>query len=144
MQHIGRIATPKLVSRNCLRYLQTILIWQEGDWSQNLCEVLWLLHSRPCKNDKCFTGFSRGSRSEVFCKNAVLWNFYEPHFLNTAWKVSEYGVFSCPFFPAFGLNTEGYWILRVSPYSVRMWENTDQKKLRIWTLFTQWKFIKVF
>ena len=24
-----------------------------------------------------------------------------------------------------------------SPYSVRIWGNTDQKKLRIWTLFTQ-------
>ena len=24
-------------------------------------------------------------------------------------------------------------------YSVRKWENTDQKKLRIWTIFTQWK-----
>ena len=34
------------------------------------------------------------------------------------WKVSKYGVFSDPYFPAFGLNT-------------------DQKKLRIWTLFTQ-------
>ena len=38
----------------------------------------------------------------------------------TAWKMSKYGVFS-------------------GPYSVRMWENTDQKKLRIWTLFTQWE-----
>ena len=28
-------------------------------------------------------------------------------------------------------------ILHISLYSVRMWENTDQKKLRIWTLFTQ-------
>ena len=28
-------------------------------------------------------------------------------------------------------------ILRISPYSVRMRENTDQKKLGIWTLFTQ-------
>ena len=37
----------------------------------------------------------------------------------TAWKVSKYGVFS-------------------SPYSVRMRENTDQEKLRIWTHFTQW------
>ena len=36
----------------------------------------------------------------------------------TAWKVSKYVVFSGPYFPAFGLNT-------------------DQKKLRIWTLFTQ-------
>ena len=32
--------------------------------------------------------------------------------------MSKYGVFS-------------------SPYSVRIQENTDQKKLRIWTLFTQ-------
>ena len=28
-------------------------------------------------------------------------------------------------------------ILRIFPYSVRMSENTDQKKLRIWTLFMQ-------
>ena len=44
---------------------------------------------------------------------------------NTAWKVSKDGVFSGPYFPAFGLNTEIYGV------------NTDQKKLRIWTLFTQ-------
>ena len=30
-------------------------------------------------------------------------------------------------------------VLRISPYSVRMRENTNQKKLRIWTLFTQCK-----
>ena len=36
----------------------------------------------------------------------------------TARKVSKCGVFPGPYFPAFGLNT-------------------DQKKLRIWTLFTQ-------
>ena len=28
---------------------------------------------------------------------------------------------------------------RISSYSVRIRENTDQKKLRIWTLFTQWR-----
>ena len=39
LQHIGRVATPNLVPRNCLRYLQTILIMGEGDWSQNLCDV---------------------------------------------------------------------------------------------------------
>ena len=38
-------------------------------------------------------------------------------------------------FPAFGLNTERH---SISTYSVRMRENTDLKKLRIWTLFTQW------
>ena len=38
------------------------------------------------------------------------------------------------------IRTEYEEILRISPYSVRMRENTDQKKLRIWTLFTQWDF----
>ena len=28
-------------------------------------------------------------------------------------------------------------LIIISPYSVRMRENTDQKKIRIWTLFTQ-------
>ena len=36
--------------------------------------------------------------------------------------------FSGPYFPSLGLITK-------TPYSVRMLENTDQKKLRIWTLF---------
>ena len=44
--------------------------------------------------------------------------------------------FSGQYFPAFGLNS-------ISPYSVRMRENTDQKKLRIWTLFTQWRLLCV-
>ena len=37
--------------------------------------------------------------------------------------------FSGSYFPIFGLNTE--------IYSVGIQENTDQKNLRIWTLFTQ-------
>ena len=52
----------------------------------------------------------------------------------TVWKVSKYGVFSGPYFPLFRLNTEIY---SKSPYSVGIQENTDQKKLCIWTLFTQ-------
>ena len=48
--------------------------------------------------------------------------------------MSKYRVFSGPYFPAFGLN------LRISPYPVGMRGNTDQKKLRIWTLFTQCYF----
>ena len=40
MQNIGREATSKLSTRNCLKYLQTTLIMGEGGWSQNLCEVL--------------------------------------------------------------------------------------------------------
>ena len=34
-------------------------------------------------------------------------------------------------------------ILRISPYSVRIRANTDQKKLRIWTLFKQWPLLGV-
>ena len=34
------------------------------------------------------------------------------------------------------IRTEYGKILRISSYSVRIRENTDQKKLRIWTLFT--------
>ena len=34
----------------------------------------------------------------------------------TAWKVSKYGVFSGPYFPTFGLNTEKYGVsLRIQP-----------------------------
>ena len=35
-------------------------------------------------------------------------------------------------------------ILRISPYSVRIWENTDQKKLRIRAFFTQWLTLGIY
>ena len=41
-----------------------------------------------------------------------------------------WSVFAC-------IRTEYGEIRSISPYSVRMRENTDQKKLRTWTLFTQ-------
>ena len=31
----------------------------------------------------------------------------------------------------------GFFLVPISPYSVQILENTDQEKLRIWTLFTQ-------
>ena len=34
-------------------------------------------------------------------------------------------------------NTE-FFLVRIFPYSARIWENTEQKKLRIGTLFMQW------
>ena len=40
LQYIGRVATLKLVPRNCLRYMQTTWIMRGGDSPQNLCEVL--------------------------------------------------------------------------------------------------------
>ena len=39
------------------------------------------------------------------------------------------------------IRTEYGEILHISLYSVRMRENTEQKKFRIWTLFTQWEMI---
>ena len=53
----------------------------------------------------------------------------------TVWKVSECGVFSGPCFPVFGMNTEIYCKFL---YSFQIRKYTDEKNLRIWTLFTQW------
>ena len=56
--------------------------------------------------------------------------------LCTAWKVSKYGVF---FWSVFSCIWIEHGDLRSkSQYSVQIQENTDQEKLRIWTLFTQW------
>ena len=51
--------------------------------------------------------------------------------MDTAWKVSKY-VFSF-------IRTEYGDLQSKYPDSVRIQENTDQKKPRIWTLFTQWE-----
>ena len=40
-QHVGRVATRKLLPRKCLRFLKTsTILYGEGDRSQNICEVL--------------------------------------------------------------------------------------------------------
>ena len=68
---------------------------------------------------------------------------YQRHFmlLNTARNVSKYGffwsVFSC-------IRTKYGKIPGISPYSVRMRENTDQRKFRISTLFMQRKKSKTY
>ena len=65
--------------------------------------------------------------------------------VSTTWKLCKYGVFSCPCFSTFGLNTVIYsvcflyllYLLCKSPHSVRIPENIDQEKLQIWILLTQ-------
>ena len=58
--------------------------------------------------------------------------------LDTAQNVPVFGVILVRIFPTFPhIWTEYGEILRMSPYSVQMRENTEQKKLRIWTLFTR-------
>ena len=57
----------------------------------------------------------------------------------TAWKVSEQGDFSGPYFTVFGRTKDIYSEYRIySEYSVRIQENAGHKKFRNWTFFTQW------
>ena len=83
------------------------------------------------------------------------WNYRKTRcfmiFLVTAWKVSVFGVFLVRIFPHSDWIRRDTVSLRIQsdcgkirtriPYSVRMWENMDQKKLRIRTLFTQKGYI---
>ena len=55
----------------------------------------------------------------------------------TAWKVSKYEVISGLHFPVFVLNTEIYGL------NTEIQKNTNQKQLRIWTVFTLWPFLFV-
>ena len=70
-----------------------------------------------------------------FYTQIVIYFFIEKYKIFTEWKVFKYGVFSGPYFPVFGRNTEIDSVK--SPYSVRVQEYRDQKKLCFWTLFTQ-------
>ena len=55
---------------------------------------------------------------------------------HTEWKVSIYGDFPGWYFLAFGLNTEIYSVnIRIQSEYRKM---GSRKKIRIWTLFTQW------
>ena len=48
--------------------------------------------------------------------------------------------YSGPHFPAFGLNTERYSVLRISPYSVRMRENAPQNNSKYGHFLRSGKF----
>ena len=69
-----------------------------------------------------------------------LFRGFTKHLWNTAWQVLTYGVFSGLYFPKFGLNAE---IFRGDPRFQSQYKIKDQKKLCIWTLFTQWSSLKV-
>ena len=61
-----------------------------------------------------------------------VWNIKEMHWVKSVQIRSFFSsVFS-------RIRTEYGEIWSISRYSVRKWENMDQKKLRIWTYFTQW------
>ena len=57
-------------------------------------------------------------------------------FFQIAWNMSSRPLLEkCP-------NTE-FFLVRIFMFLVRIQENTDQKKLRIWTLFTQWTYRRI-
>ena len=64
---------------------------------------------------------SRGPSKIDWCSGLTIKKWWDPSSWDplvpvTAWKVSKYGVFSGPYFPVFGLNTEIYSInLRIQP-----------------------------
>ena len=83
--------------------------------------------------------------------SATFWGFFcSVSFVNeltlfqdfaiTLRKVSKYGVFLVRISP----HLDWIWRHLRSKFLYSVWirENTDQKKLRIWTLFTQWLLIK--
>ena len=74
----------------------------------------------PLKLDECLDFILRTKVTKIFFKNwivPVIMNL-----LHTAWKVSKYGVFSGPYFPLFGLNTE--------IYGVNLRIQTEYRKIR--------------
>ena len=57
----------------------------------------------------------------LFWKIVLLWVKTD-----TAWKVSKYGVFSCPYFPAFGLNMERYSVsTRIQSKCGKIWNRKN-------------------
>ena len=90
--------------------------------------VIWRYVVRYLQS--CFVMFNSCYLS-LFKYFKINWSFY------IAWKVSKYGVFSDPYFPVFGLNTE--YLSVFSPNTGKY----GPEKIRIWTLFTQF-YIKFF
>ena len=66
---------------------------------------------------------------EIYWYTIFIWIHYVK---NVQIRSFFWSVFSC-------IRSEYGEIRSIPPYSVRMRENTDHKKLRFWTLFTQWQ-----
>ena len=86
------------------------------------------LRQNICSDERCWSNtrwsYHCNRRSQIIC-NSHWWTdegYFKSH---TAWKVSRYGVFSSTYFPAFGLNTERYFVSLC--IQSECGENTDQK-----------------
>ena len=66
------------------------------------------------------------------CRNVPIANF------DTAWKLSKYGVFSGPYFPVFGLNTE-----HLSVFRPKAGKYGQQKTLYLDTFHAVWAVMMI-
>ena len=79
-----------------------------------ICDVFFLLKNMHVANyADDTTPYIYGENTESVIKSLeqsanLLLNWFKSNQMNTAWKVSKYGVISGPYFPVFGLNTERY------------------------------------
>ena len=105
-------------------YIQTFTIYFNLFWSY--CLPVSILKTLSFETDRTFTDFfwfvwnqepicviwkTMANSMYAYCYDSLIehWDFsllehYRVSF--TAWKVSKYGIFSVPYFPVFGLNTE--------------------------------------
>ena len=73
----------------------------------------------------------------LMSSSQFLWGAYRKHYgTQHVHDVKSVQIRSFFWSVFFRIRTEYGEILRISPYLVQGRENTDQKKLRIWTLFT--------
>ena len=86
----------------------------------SICVLIFILLSASFCNGKVFSEETRENYLQEICKNVQKQN---PCVKTVQKRSFFWSVFSC-------IRTE-------SPYSVRIQENMYQKKLRIWTFFTQ-------
>ena len=121
----------------------------------NLLKVIRVLISlRPCYTDTCFKlSRPRSNLKKIWDKPnlsayALLWSgspqygiIFSQSLINEDLHCVKCVQIRSFFWSVFShIRTEYGEIRSISPYSVQMRENTDQKKLRIWTLFTQCYF----
>ena len=99
--------------RICILKAVTVFLWK-SDSEVSITHKFWKI-----------LGFFINMRSTQFGFSRFLSHVY--HVKSVQIRSFFWSVFS-------RIRTEDGEIFRFSPYSVRMWENTDQKKLRIWTL----------
>ena len=123
--YVVRQLVRQLVYQVCYtRYQFSLYLWCTGSLLKHFKVPKY--YEQDCR---CYPNYSKTSITQQHCVKSVQIRSF---FISL--------VFSGPYFSVFVLNTEIYSVyLRKSPYSIWIQGNTYQKKLRIWTFFTQCK-----